>query len=123
MRLRVGGGTGQALYGAVKQPTATHKCQLVGPELADRVLLLPTRWSMRSGDVEMQTRAPSVQRAMWVYHHACARRECWVGVGGQRRRSITVGMVGDIDRYTQCRNILWIRVVSSRFIYAAREGY
>lgn len=37
MRLRVGGGTGQALCRAVKQPTTTKACQLVGPELADRV--------------------------------------------------------------------------------------
>lgn len=58
VRLRVEGGTGQALCRAVKQPTATKTtdaAQLVGPELADEILPLPTRWSLRARDVKWQT--------------------------------------------------------------------
>lgn len=71
----------------------------------------------------MQTRLPSVKRAGRVWHHACLRRECCVEVGGQRRKAIDAGMVGDIAGHAQSRNIFWIRVVPSKVIYARREGY
>lgn len=95
MRLRVEGGTGQALCVAVKQPTATstNAGRSVGPELADRVLPLPTRWSLRAGDVKVRTGAPSVKRAGRVCNHECARRDCCLEFGGRGRRAVLLWRV------------------------------
>lgn len=122
MRLRVGGGTSQALSRAVKQPTTTNAGQLVGPELAQS-FAVAHEVEHSSGVVKVQARVPSVKRAGRVWHHACLWRECCVEVGGQRRRAIEAGMVGDIAVRAQCRNIFWIRVVPSQIICARREGY